>query len=105
MEVRDESGATALVAAACAGHAAAAATLADSGADIDSANSDGQSGLYCAARQNHTNVVTALVDRGANVNQKGLYLSLKIFNIIQLFMKHSQYNKNVVYIFINDAVR
>jgi len=75
--LRDESGSTALAAAACAGQAEVVAALADSGANVDAANSDGQSGLYCAARQNHTDVVTALVDRGVDVDRRGVTLSVK----------------------------
>jgi DNA-binding NtrC family response regulator/ankyrin repeat protein len=68
IDVRDESGTTALMEAAKYGHLGIVTLLLDSGADVNANGLLGSTALMRAAAQGHTGVVVRLLDRGAHVD-------------------------------------
>ena len=69
-EARVKEGWTALMSASQKGHAEAAETLLDAGADIDAANDDGETALIWAAFEGHSDIVKMLLDAGVDINAK-----------------------------------
>jgi ankyrin repeat protein len=60
----------ALFAAAASGDLGAAVTALESGADIDAWNAHGAAAIHLAAREGHTELVIALIERGANIDRQ-----------------------------------
>jgi ankyrin repeat protein len=62
----DALGRSALMAAACNGHARVASMLLDAGANIEVADAEGNTSLICAVVNGHADVIRLLLEAGAN---------------------------------------
>ena len=84
--------------AAREGNLNAVKKLVANGANINAADNDGWTQLYCAARNGHLNVVKYLVSQGANINARDIYSMLWLFLYIFLsllkLLFSSQYNSH-----------
>eukprot|EP01042_Synura_sphagnicola_P029165 gene29165-37629_t len=68
VNIRDESGGSALTWASCNGHPDTVQFLLENGADVDTRDKKGWSALTFACSYGHEEVVTLLLARGANIN-------------------------------------
>jgi len=59
-----------LFAAAASGDLGAAAAALDAGADVDAWNVNGVAAIHLAAREGHTELAIALIERGANIDRQ-----------------------------------
>ncbi len=70
VNVKDESGLTALMLVAMDGHSDVVMALLDRGADVNCRDAQGMTALMYAILKSHTHVIRLLLDKGADVNAK-----------------------------------
>ena len=82
-------------------------TLIEGGASANSRDKDGNTALHVAASNGHVNMITCLLDRGANivVNNEGLNcLDYAIENelhlVIKTIVQHERYDEGKVWVLV-----